>query len=481
MRSHFVICVVMVFGLVACATTPKPSLSSVSDEALNSLYQRIDAATAGFDTAADLYAKGDASAASVELGRTRDALRQLAEECLGLPGCDVRRVLAAQDALLVRQGRLLVGATDDNEPVDAPVSGEGDSPVLLMLPEAARTTTLLNGRDLARVIELNEPVKAALEEWLTWLRPQLLDTWENYQYMRHRMFPEYEKGGLPEALLFGILAKESGGRVHAVSRAGAAGPLQFMPATAARFGLGRETGFDLRFDPAAATRANVAYLNERFAALNGDLALALAAYNGGEGRVARLSNNGSKAFWSGAVFNALPPETREYVPMVLAAAWLFLHPEQYNLSLAQYDATPSSIRLGQSLSLNEVAVCMGQDGNPRGWFRHLRNLNPRWEAGQRLPVGTELAMPVAARQAFERHCQAGAMLAMSRELHDAAPPPGLNRQVVSSYVVRRGDSLHAIAKKRGCSVRSLAQANHIRAPKYLIRPGQRLSLSGCSR
>lgn len=475
-------CVVMLFGMAACASAPKSLSPAVSDDALNALYTRIDVATVRFDTAADLYRAGEIDAAATEFGGARDDLRQLADACLALAGCDVRRVLAAQDALLVRQGRLLVGATDDNEPLDAKaqVQGEGDSPVLQMMPEAARTTTLLNGRDLARVIELNEPVKAALEEWLTWLRPQLLDTWENYQYMRYRMFPEYEKAGLPEALLFGILAKESGGRVHAVSRAGAAGPLQFMPATAARFGLSRATGFDLRFDPAASTRANAAYLNERFAELNGDLALALAAYNGGEGRIARLSDKGARRFWSGAVFNALPGETREYVPMVLAAAWLFLHPERYNLSLAQYDATPTSMTLAQAMSINEVAVCLGQHGNPRGWFRHLRNLNPRWEAGTRLPAGTELVMPMAARKAFEQQCQSGPMLAMSRELHEAKPPV-ISRPVTASYVVRKGDSLHAIARGRGCQVRTLAQANHIHAPKYLIRPGQRLSLVGCKR
>src|SRR3546814_19579029 len=102
--------------------------------------------------------------------------------------------------------------------------------------------------------------------------------------MRYLMWPEYEKAGLPEALLFGILAKESGGRVHAVSRSGASGPLQFMYSTGLRYGLGQVNGFDTRFDPQLSARANVAYLNDRFAALNHNLELALAAYNGGEGR-----------------------------------------------------------------------------------------------------------------------------------------------------------------------------------------------------
>lgn len=468
--------------LVGCTASPQRTEPVVSDVALNAVYARIDDASARFDAAASLYGQGETAAAAAEFGAARAQLRDIADACLALAGCDVRRVVAAQDALLVRQGRYLVGATEDSVPVDADeeLQGEGDSPLLLVMPEAARTVALLNGHDLATVIELNEPVKAALEEWLTWMRPQLLDTWENYQFMRHRMFPEYEKTGLPEALLFGIMAKESGGRVHAVSRAGAAGPLQFMPATAARFGLRSDSGFDQRFDPAAATRANAAYLNERFAELNGNLALALAAYNGGEGRIARLSGKGTYDFWSPQVFSALPGETREYVPMVLAAAWLFLHPERYNLSLAQYDVQPVTISLQAEMSINELAVCVGQHGNPRGWFRHLRNLNARWEAGKRIPAGTELEVPEAVREVYLRACVDGPMLAMSRELHEARPPAPRGR-VASAYVVKRGDSLHAIARRHGCTVASLAGANGIRAPKYLIRPGQRVVLAGCSR
>lgn len=477
--------------LAACApaTTRQPVAPVATELQLNALYAQIDTATARFDAAVALYEQGQTSEAAAEFGAGRNALRELGTQCADLANCDVRRVLAAQDALLERQARFLAGVTSDAQPVDADagdVAGEGDSPVLLQMPAAARTVALLNGKDLARVIELNEPVKAALEEWLTWMRPQLLDTWENYQFMRHRMFPEYEKAGLPEALLFGIMAKESGGRVHAVSRAGAAGPLQFMPATGARFGLNRGgPGFDLRFDPKESTRANAEYLNERFASLNNNLALALAAYNGGEGRIARLSGNGARDFWSPQVFNALPPETREYVPMVLAAAWLFLHPEQYNLSLPKYDASPVPVKLSQSLSINELAVCIGQHGNPRGWFRHLRNLNPRWDADERIAAGTDLELPAAALDTYLRQCESGPMLAMSRELHEARPPrpPAAAARPASgrggTYVVKKGDSIHAIARRHGCTVQSLAQSNGVRAPAYLIKPGQRLSLSAC--
>lgn len=484
------------FLLGGCAAQNAGSTAGAgkADEAaLNAIYAQIDAASLRFDAAVALYEGGSSTAAAAEFNAARQDLRGIATRCAEAPGCDVRRVIAAQDALLERQARFLTGATEDAEPVDDAVAtqGEGDSPVVQALPQAARTVAMLNGRDLAKVIEVNEPLKAALEEWLTWMRPNLLDTWENYQFLRYRMFPEYEKAGLPEALLFGILAKESGGKVHAVSRAGAAGPLQFMPHTGARFGLNRGGAFDLRFDPREASRANVEYLNERFADLNNNLALALAAYNGGEGRLSRLSNKGAKDFWSPQVFNALPPETREYVPMVLAAAWLFLHPERYNLEFPVYDARAAKLSLDASMSLNEIAVCMGQSGNPRGWFRHLRNLNPRFDPTVRLPPGTALDVPVGALAAFERSCQSGPMLTMSRELHEARPPvaPPASSRVAASggggggstYVVRKGDSLHSIARARGCQIGALAKSNGVAAPKYLIRAGQRLQLSGCRR
>jgi membrane-bound lytic murein transglycosylase D len=485
MRLYVLLYVLLLSG---CATAPGPKVAPAADAATNALYAGIERASARLDQAVAHYGAGETQAAQGEFAAARTELLALGDRCIAIPGCEVRRVIAAQDALLERQARFLAGATEDAEPINGgtPTLGEGDSPVVQAMPHAARTVAILKGRDLAKVIQLNEPVKAALEEWLTWMRPQLLDAWENYQFMRHRMFPPYERSGLPEALLFGILAKESGGKVHAVSRAGAAGPLQFMPSTGARFGLSRGGAFDLRFDPAESARANAAYLNERFAELNDNLALALAAYNGGEGRLARLSHRGARDFWSPQVFNSLPPETREYVPMVLAAAWLFLHPEKYNLSLPQYDTRSAQVTLTAPASLNEIAVCLGQQGNPRGWFRHLRNLNARWEPTHRLPAGTRLELPLAASEHYQRDCKAGPKLAMSRELHDARPPvapPAVRHAaaVAPTYVVRKGDSLASIARSRRCDVGQLASSNGIKKPKYMIRIGQKLRLSGCGR
>jgi membrane-bound lytic murein transglycosylase D len=218
---------------------------------------------------------------------------------------------------LLVQARVLAEPVNDSSEM---IAGElGLSTIVTDLPEAGRSINLINGEELRQIIDLNGPVKAALADWLSWMRPNLMEAWENYQFMRHLMWPHYEEAGLPEALLFGILATESTGKVHAVSRAGASGPLQFMPATGRRYGLQVVNGFDQRFDPSASTRANVAYLNDQFRLLNNNLELVLGAYNGGENRMRRLvQSTGKTRFWDDKIYWQLPRETREYVPKVLA-------------------------------------------------------------------------------------------------------------------------------------------------------------------
>lgn len=103
------------------------------------------------------------------------------------------------------------------------------------------------------------------------------------------------------AMVLAVMAVESAGRSDAVSQAGAAGLMQLMPATAARFGV------EDRLEPGESIRGGVAYLDWLLNHFGNDPVLALAAYNAGEGAV---ETNGG-----------VPPyaETRAYVPKVLAA------------------------------------------------------------------------------------------------------------------------------------------------------------------
>jgi membrane-bound lytic murein transglycosylase D len=467
--------------LTGCASAPRAPASALAEGVAS---QRFDEALRGaLHQAERLRSSEQGDLAQAEAAR--QALREAARACLAATDCGSDRVLAGYEQIAALG--LAVGEGFAAEPpAEAPEAQAEDaphSPMLDDLPEAARSMNLLNGRQLSELIRLNTPVKSAMVEWLTWMRPQLVTAYENYQYMRHLMWPEYEQAGLPEALLFGILAKESGGRVHAVSRAGASGPMQFMYQTGLGYGLGRVDGFDTRFDPQLASRASVRYLNDRFRELNGNLELALAAYNGGEGRMRRLhQSSGGRGFWNQRVFGQLPRETQDYVPMVLAAAWLFLHPEQVGLEFPQVDARPSSFALAHASTLNELTLCLGQQGTRDGWFRVLRNLNPRYEPHTPIAAGTHLLGPQPLVEAYARNCVEGERLALARQLSASNRPsaPALaSAAAARSYTVRSGDSLHAIARRHQCSVDQLARGNGISAPRYLIKPGQRLALAGC--
>ena len=453
----------------------------------DTLYAELDATALAWRTGLGQLRAGEVDAGRESVRKASAQLLSLGGRCEKTRKCDVSRVFAVYDALM--QEGLNLAAGDEGF---ASTGGTGTGGVLGVMPAAGRSVNLLRGKEFASLIEMNEPVRAAMAEWLTWMRPSLITSWENYQQMRFLMWPEYQRAGLPEALLFGILAKESNGRVHALSRSGAAGPMQFMPATGYRFGLGYVNGFDTRYDPQLSARASVHYFNERFAELGDDLEFAIAAYNGGEGRALRLKQAaGGRDFWDPAVYGQLPPETQDYVPYVLAAAWLFLHPEQYGLEFPRVDGAATVMKLSRTASIYQLSICLG--GPRDGYFRALRNLNPRWEPHVQLAAGTSLTVPTAVPPLYVKHCIDGERAHLAANLMAAHKPtvagmaaarrpasPAPAAPAARSYQVRTGDTLAGIARKHSCAgATELARANGLRPP-YTIRPGQRLTLSGCS-
>ena len=140
-----------------------------------------------------------------------------------------------------------------------------------------------------------------------------------------RLFPSVERTlrrrGLPTDLKY-VAVIESGLDPTAESWAGARGLWQFMPATAAEYGLDSLTVED----PAASTAAAARYLQWLGRRFDGDLQLALAAYNCGVGRVERLvaehraETGEDPTFWD--LRAALPAETQVYVPRFIAVAEL---------------------------------------------------------------------------------------------------------------------------------------------------------------
>ena len=128
------------------------------------------------------------------------------------------------------------------------------------------------------------------------------------QDLIHRIAKKLVKSSLPtEFILIPML--ESSYDPSAVSHANAAGLWQLMPQTAERFGLHVSDSNDQRFDVEASTNAAISYLQFLYLKFN-DLALTLAAYNSGEGRVARAISKAKSREFSKL---RLPEETRRYV------------------------------------------------------------------------------------------------------------------------------------------------------------------------
>jgi membrane-bound lytic murein transglycosylase D len=317
--AHAVACLL----LASSFAIPALARDNSRVEALN---QRMTAAEAQYTQALDAADAGDDDAKA----RADAALKQMesvVSDCGRTRGCDLPAILATYKRLLERP---VVDEMDDEDddldPVD--VTGNG-------VPANANADALLDAdnRRFVQRVQFNPAVQAGIRRWLTDMRPSLIASYENFQYLKPQMAPAFQRAGLPEALLFGIMAKESNGKVHAVSRTGAAGPMQFMPATGRTYGLGNDgSGFDTRYDPRSAAAAAASYLQQRYAELNNSIELSLAAYNGGEGRALRVfQSSGGRSFWDSDVYNQFPAETRDYVPMVIAAAWLYLHPREYGL------------------------------------------------------------------------------------------------------------------------------------------------------
>jgi hypothetical protein len=145
----------------------------------------------------------------------------------------------------------------------------------------------------------------------------------------------FEQEHLPPDLAFMVLV-ESAFLSEQSSRAGAVGLWQFTPATARAYGLSVAKGADERLDIRKATRAGSKYIRDLILdfGAGSSVMLALAAYNSGPGRVRHAVRKvpdpiKQRNFWYLYRTHALPEETREYVPKVIAAMIIGRHPERF--------------------------------------------------------------------------------------------------------------------------------------------------------
>jgi membrane-bound lytic murein transglycosylase D len=332
-----------------------------------------------------------------------------------------------------------------------------------------------------------------------------------------------EEEGVPKEL-FHLAQAESGFVPKAKSWARATGMWQFMSFRGRQYGLRHDNHVEERFDPEKATRAAARHLKDLYIEF-GDWYLAMAAYNGGPGRVARaIKRSGSRDYWAHSDQHLLRRETRNYVPIILAFAYLTKNQHLYNLGTPDpappltYDSVPANSEISFDLlaDLTDSTPATIRQLNPA----LLRSSTPPLDYELRLPVGTaeqfqeQIAyIPVDKRASWRRHpLQEGETLAAVAkrynvqeteiaELNEIKQPPdagmwltipaktkievygggggsgragGLVDGGTGRYRIGRGDTLGAIASRFGVGVQQLMAWNGL--PNSRIRAGRYLNI-----
>ncbi len=258
--------------------------------------------------------------------------------------------------------------------------------------------------------------------------------------------------GVPQDLLYQAMV-ESGLAMQAISSARAAGPWQFMQATAQAYDLRVNFWVDERRDPLKSTHAAARYLRDLHSRWN-DWYLAWAEYNGGPGRVsAGIAKYSTAGFWALAETDALALETRDYVPMIIAATLVAKHPELFGFGEVggmppfEFDrvevAEPTDLAVLASCARTTEAVL--QELNPE----LLRFVTPPMAVG-----AYGLRIPKGRAPDFDRCIRPSARVAY----HGCR--------------VQRGDTLRLIAQRFGADPFGIIQTNRIEGQR--IRVGQEL-------
>jgi membrane-bound lytic murein transglycosylase D len=262
--------------------------------------------------------------------------------------------------------------------------------------------------------------------------------------------------GLPLDLAYVPLV-ESAFKPSALSRTKAKGVWQFMTGTAIENGLRRDWYIDERSDPEKATLAAAKYLRTLSNQFHGDWHLALASYNGGPGRMQRAIKNARlDDFWQLASKpRLLPRETREYVPMILAAIVIAKNPSQYGFEFDS-EAAPSyeRVTLPRPVDLRRVAEWTETS------IDEIQTLNPelrRWTTPVR-DTQYELKVPVGT---------SGVVMA---RLEESA---SIELATFKYYTAKHGDTLATIARKLSVSKVDLADANYLPSSAR-VSAGQKL-------
>jgi membrane-bound lytic murein transglycosylase D len=305
-------------------------------------------------------------------------------------------------------------------------------------------------------VVINKPVQMYLDLFTTKQKKTFAGWLARSGRYREMMTAEFEKAGLPKDLIY-LSMIESGYKPLAYSRARAVGLWQFMLATGRQYNLRVDNYVDERRDAYKSTRAAASYLKELYMEF-GDWHLAVAAYNGGPGKIGKgLKRYKVDNFWDLASKKHLRLETKHYVPKLIAALLIAKEPEKYGFHDIVYEAPLSYESLPVGPGINLSAIALISNSTPK----EIKNLNLELKKGSTPLNRSKYLVNVPAKSA-----------ALARQ--NISRLQSVVSTGYKTHTIKKGESLSGICKKYAVNKTTILKVNNLRSSK--LTAGQTLRI-----
>ncbi len=308
-------------------------------------------------------------------------------------------------------------------------------------------------------VVLNKQVEMYLHFFQNGFREQFAHWLQRAAAYMPMMEASLAEAGLPRDLVY-LAMIESGYNPLACSRSMAVGLWQFMEGTGLQYNLGIDKYIDERRDPEKSTQAAAAYLADLYKEF-GDWHLAVAAYNGGPGKIRNgLSRYNVNNFWELANKDYLALETKRYVPKLIAALIIAKQPEKFGFTQLAYHSPQRYNVITVSPGTGLEAVALITNSSPE----KIKQLNHELRQNKTPPNVTnyEVKIPYATAE-----------LAMKNL-------PRLHSTVTTNFKthkIGKKDTLTSVCAQYDVNKTSLLKANNLQNGKLTFGQNLRIPFS----